>query len=245
MRDGRRGWFVVGILAVSSLLVPTVVRAQPTGLNRPWIPPRGEWLQVLTATDRWLVLQNPQGQQFPVAYDVVGSFVVRWPSSVDRIVPQDLVEVTGVDLGSNQLGTDQIDIYKGSSRNLVTPTLQQLYGFNRVMTPFDMERQRVLGINYQFLLSPQELLMPVRLHVVASAANLQPLQLMSGGNNVLTVAPGPSGASVTEVTQGSPRFVQPGDMAYVVPLLERSGPRSVVLGQLVIYKTVGVDQFAR
>lgn len=246
----RRGWVgavvLIGVFGAAAPAPAQVVIPPPQGgLERPWIPPRGEWLQVLTATDRWLVLQNERGQQFPVAYDAVGQFLMRWPSALERIAPDDLVEVTGLDLGNNQVGTDQVDIYKGGARQLVTPTIQQILGFNRVMTPFDWERQRTFGINLQYILTPEEQLMPARLHMVAPAANLQPLQLMSGGNNVITVVPGMNGAAVTEVSQGSPRFVEPGDMAYVVPLPQQSGPRSLSLGRLVIYKGVGVDQFAR
>jgi hypothetical protein len=50
---------------------------------------------------------------------------------------------------------------------------------------------------------------------------------------------------MTEVTAGVPSFVRPGDIAYVVPLLDRTTPRSLVLAQLVIYKTVPVEAFVR
>lgn len=223
----------------------TVLSPTPSGLGRPWIPPRGEWLQVLTATDRWLVLQNERGQQFPVAYDSIGEFLMRWPSSLDRVAPDDLVEVTGIDMANNQVGTQEVDVYKGAARQLVTPTYQLILGFNRVMSPFDLEQQRTLGINLQYVLTPEEQMMPARLHMVAPAANLNPLQLVSGGNNVVTVVPGINGATVTEITQGAPRFVEPGDMAYVIPLMDRSGPRSVALGRLVVYKGYGVNQAPR
>jgi hypothetical protein len=222
-----------------------VIPPPQSGLERPWIPPRGEWLQVLTATDRWLVLQNERGQQFPVAYDSIGQFLIRWPSSLERIAPDDLIEVTGIDLGTNRVATDQVDIYKGPARQLVTPAVLQLLGFNRVMTLFDWERQRTFGINLQYILTPEEQLMPVRLHVVAPAANVQPLQLMIGGNNVVTVVPGLNGTAVTEVTPGDPQFVQPGDMAYVIPLPGQSTPRSLAVGRLVLYKGVGINAFAR
>jgi hypothetical protein len=216
-----------------------------TGLGRPYIPPRGDWLQVLTATDRWLVLQNAQGQQFPVSYEAVDIFVMRWPISLDRIGPADLVEVNGIDLGTNKVGTDHIDVFRGSARNLVTPTFQRLVGFNRVVTLFDIERQNVFGYNFQYALTPEELMMPSRYHVVSTAMSVNPFLLAAGGNNALEVVASPDGLSMAEVTAGVPSYVRAGDVAYVVPILDETTPRTLTLSQLVIYKNVPTDVFGR
>ena len=222
-----------------------VVVPPPVGaLHLPQIPAQGEWLQVLTATDRWLVLQNDQGQQFPVAADAIGTFVMRWPTTVDRLDDSCLVEITGLDLGTSRVGADHADVYRGSARGLVTPTFQRIIGFNRVVTPFDLERQNVLGINLQYMLSPQELAMPRRIHVVAPPVNPDPLVLAIGGNNTLAVVPD-AGMTLTDVTAGVLRFVRPGDLVFAVSPAGQTTPRTVVISLLVVYKDVPLDQFAR
>lgn len=253
MSTGKRavsfGQLMLSVMVLANIPLAArgqVFQPQPTGsLARPWFPPRGEWLQVLTATDKWLVLQNESGQQFPVAYDAVQNFVMRWPTSLDRIGPTDLVEVTGLNLGTNRIGADHIDIYRGSARAMVAPLSELLYGYNRSLTFADIERQIVYGINFQYLLTPEEMQMPLRWHVVAPAARIQPLQLMVGGNNVVSIISSPTGMTMSEVTRGVVSFVQAGDMAYVVPLLDQSGPRSVVLAHLIVYKNVFPEQLAR
>jgi hypothetical protein len=154
------------------------------------------------------------------------------------------VEITGLDLGTNRVGADHADVYRGSARTLVTPTIQHLIGFNRVVTRFDLERQNLFGINLQYLLSPQEMAIPRRLHVVAPPVNLDPLMLAIGGNNSVTVVPA-AGMTMTDVTAGVLRFVRPGDMAYAVSLPAQSTPRSMALSLLVVYKDVPVDQMVR
>jgi hypothetical protein len=216
-----------------------------SGLIRPAFNPPGEWLQVLTVTDNWLVLQNELGQQFPVSLDAVRLFAMRWPTSLETLSPVDLVEVTGLDIGSNRVSTDHIDIYKGSARSLVTPTVQQIVGYNRVLTYFDIERQNALGFNYQYLLTPEELRMPYRLHIVSSAVNIAPLQLSVGGNNAVAVLPDTGGMTMSEVTRGAIQLVRPGDIAFVQPILEQTTPRSLMLNQLVVYKSVPVEQMMR
>jgi hypothetical protein len=216
-----------------------------SGLIRPAFNPPGEWLQVLTVTDNWLVLQNELGQQFPVSLDAVRLFAMRWPTSLETLSPVDLVEVTGLDIGSNRVSTDHIDIYKGSARSLVTPTVQQIVGYNRVLTYFDIERQNALGFNYQYLLTPEELRMPYRLHIVSSAVNIASLQLSVGGNNAVAVLPDTGGMTMSEVTRGAIQLVRPGDIAFVQPILEQTTPRSLMLNQLVVYKSVPVEQMMR
>ena len=54
------------------------VVGHPRGL--PQLPPQGAWGEVINATPRWLVIQNHSGQQFPIALEDIGEFLVRWPS---------------------------------------------------------------------------------------------------------------------------------------------------------------------
>jgi hypothetical protein len=66
-----------------------------------------------------------------------------------------------------------------------------------------------------------------------------------GGNNSMGIVPGQNGMSMTEVTPGVPSFVRPGDVAYLVPQLDQTTPRTLVASQLVIYKSVPIDAMAR
>lgn len=224
---------------------PPALRPDQPGMTQSWIPEEGEWLQVLTVTDKWIVLQNEIGQQFPVSFDAVNLFIMRWPTNASRIGPGDLVEATGLDVGSNTIATDHIDVFKGAARNLVTPTLQRIIGYNRVVTMFDAERQRTFGTTLMGALTPDEWFMPWRYHVVAPALSTVPLVLSVGGNNGLAVQSGNNGVTMMEVTPGAPSFVRPGDIAYAVPILEQTTPRTVVLSQLVIYKDDFIEAFAR
>ena len=239
---------VVSLLSLPSCRLAAQGFDPPPGgmLSAPAQVPQGDWVQVLTVTDKWLVLLNEKGQQFPVATDSVDTFVMRWPTTVDRLDETCLVEVTGLDLGNNRVGADHADVFRGPARNLVTPVIQHLVGFNRAVSPLALERQNLFGIQFQNLLSPQEMMIPRRIHAVAAPVNLNPLLLGVGGNNVVTVLPVPLGMSMTEVTTARNfQFVQPGDLAYVVSAPGGPTPRSLSLWQLVILKGVPLDQFGR
>ena len=205
-------------------------------------PDGSGWARVLTVTDNWLVLENEQGQQFPVNLDSVALFVMRWPTSPDRLNGQDLVEVTGINLGTNQVRADHVDVFSGQARGMVTPTYQSIIGNGRVLTPADIERQRLFGRALQYELQVGEEFLPAQLHVVGPPANAAPLQIEIGGNNAVTVVPA-GGFSMTQVTAGVPRYVAPGDVAHVVPIPERATPRSLSISELVIYKSIPLDQF--
>src|SRR5262249_24965228 len=80
--------FVPGLtsLAQEREMVFEQVIGQPRGL--PKLSPQGEWVEVINATSRWVVVQNPSGQQFPIAVDGLGQFLVRWPSSLDALTEE-------------------------------------------------------------------------------------------------------------------------------------------------------------
>lgn len=245
---------VLGVALVALASECASAQVDPTGLplaatrdgmGRPQFPPAGGWGRVLTVTDKWLVLENEDGQQFPVAFDAIRLFVMRWPTSPERISPDALIEASGLDLGSRRVQTDHVDVYEGSARNMVSPTYLPIIGYNRVVTLFDIEQQNLLGINYQYMLLPGEELMPARLHVVGPPAGVFPLAIGVGGNGAVAVVPMPSGLTMTQVTEGVPSYVQPGDLAFVAPVLSRSTPRSLAVDQLVVYKAIPLDQFAR
>lgn len=249
----RPGWLnVLALVGLALGLGASTATAQVlthdpfrSGIGQVQIPAQGEWARVLTVTDRWLVLEDEQGRQFPVNVDAIQLFMMRWPTSLERIGADALIEVTGLNLGSNQVQADHLDVFTGSARNLVVPTVQHIIGLGRVLTPFDFERMNTFGINWQYNLMPGEEQLPRRLHVVAPPVQLVPLQLAAGGNNVVTVVPAAGGLTMTQVTPGSFGLVRPGDLAYCVANLEVSTARSLALPRLVIYKTVPPDQLDR
>ena len=53
------------------------VVGHPRGL--PQLPPQGAWGEVINVTQRWLVIQNHAGQQFPISIDDIQEFLIRWP----------------------------------------------------------------------------------------------------------------------------------------------------------------------
>ena len=55
------------------------------------------------ANNKWIVVQNQQGQQFPIAMQGVAQFLIRWPTTPNALTPSSLVEAIGEDVGSNTL----------------------------------------------------------------------------------------------------------------------------------------------
>ncbi len=239
----RIGLAVVALLAVSGhvdaqVLVPDTTGMFTSGLQNPRFPPEGDWAEVVTVTPKWLVIQNQAGQQFPVAMDAIGQFIIRWPSSIDNISPNALVEAMGPDMASNQISTDHIDVFEGAARQLVTPTYQYLIGYNRTITQFDINNMQ-LGVWTPLL--PGEDQIPERHHIVGTLASRYPLRIAGPGNNALTVLPSPAGMSVAEVTLGSSTFLRAGDLIYLVPA--NYTPRTMLLRQMVAFKTMPLSQF--
>ena len=62
------------------------------------------------------MIQNHSGQQFPIALDDIGEFLVRWPSSLDDHGGESLVEAVGNDLGSNVVEVTHVDVFEGPDR---------------------------------------------------------------------------------------------------------------------------------
>jgi hypothetical protein len=214
-----------------------------SGMVAPRVAPPGGWAEVLTVTPKWLVLQNQQGQQFPVAFSEVQMFVIRWPALLDQVAPGALVEATGIDMGTNQISTDHIDIYEGTAPQLgVGPTLQTIVGFNRVLTAFDIEQHNTYGIDYFRYLTPDEMSLPPRLHVVGPIVDVNPLRLAVGGGISIAVFP-PSAANffITSITPGSSSFVRKGDLVYFAS--SDATVKSLLLSQLVVYKKIPQSQF--
>jgi len=197
------------------------------------VPRQGSWAEILSVSPKgWLVLQDGEGRQYPVWTDSITLFLIRWPTTLAQVEPGSLAEVTGVDLGTNLIGAEHADIYEGKATNLVTPTVQNLVGFNRVITAYDVDQMNTYGARY-FLL-PGEEQIPSRTHIVGQVVGSNPLQISAGGNLSLGVVSGPGGMSVSRITPGTPGLVQRGDLVYF--MADEATPKSLVLSELVVYK---------
>ncbi len=210
------------------------------GTNKPTVSRQGDWAEVIMANGRWVVIQNAQGQQFPVAFDAIRQFVVRWPTRIDLVAPDALVEATGVDTGTNTLQTDHLDVYEGASRSLVSPAMFNLFGSNRVLNPLDANQGPMYGTYFPF--APMEAGIPARIHVVGNILGLDPLRLGAGGNNWVNVLPSAEGLNVTQVTTGTPAYAKKGDLVYFIP--DSAGPKSLTVSRFILYKKIPLRAFA-
>ena len=158
---------------------------------------------MINVTSRWIVLQNHMGQQFPIAIDDIGEFLVRWPIGIDVLNGFAMIEAVGQDLGNNVVQTEHVDVFVGPDRTLVAPTYNSLLpnnavvttldpGFYRFMNPWDYGGQNMLH-GWAYPAAPVAFGLPTRLHVVGSLINKLPLQLSIPGNNIATVVPGRAG----------------------------------------------------
>lgn len=224
--------------------------SRPRGV--PPAPPEGAWGEVINVTERWLVLQNHAGQQFPIAVDDVQEFLVRWPGRADLITPEALVEAVGFSPGSNIIRTDHVDYFEGADRILVSPTYAEILpnnmsvttidpGFNRFMNAWDYGGQNLL-YGWAYPIPPGIQGNPARLHVVGSLIFPQPIQLAIPGNNFATILPeNAGGMTVTQITRGDTRYVRKGDYAFIMPIEARL--RGLRVSQLVVYKSMLFRQF--
>jgi hypothetical protein len=219
----------------------------------PDTPPEGAWGEIIMANAKWLVIQNHQGQQFPIRVDAINRFLIRWPTTTTNLSEHSLVEAIGTDLGSNTVQTDHLDVFEGSAQTLVTPRLSSFLSGGRVMTAinptfsrglvgWDIAEQASL-YGWAFPVTPDNNGIPGRLHVVGSVVGLDPLRLAIPGNNVATVVPptDPGTFTMSQVTLGQPHFAQKGDLASLAEI--RADPETLVLSQLVLYKKIRLNQF--
>jgi hypothetical protein len=263
------GWFATGRLLVVVLigLLATGSRASAQrpdfnpgfdvdidhAAGMPQLPPQGAWGEIINVTDRWLVLQNHVGQQFPIAVEDIEEFLIRWPSSVDQISAQSLVEAVGPTPGSNIVRVGHVDHFEGPDRLLVTPTYNEILpnnmavttidpGFNRFMNAWDYGGQNML-YGWAYPVRPGAGGgNPTRLHIVGNLLSRQPLQIGVLGNNIATIVPDQANQmTVTQVTQGSTRYTRKGDYAFLMP--REAKPRGLWVSQLVLYKTIPLRQF--
>lgn len=255
---GKRLTWLLVVLASLVTVVATVEAQQLAGtggspfgpMALPPTPPQGAWGEVIMANTRWMVVQNQAGQQFPIANDAVAQFLIRWPTRLDVLTGNSVVEAIGPDQGNNSLLTDHIDIFEGADRDLVQQTYTNLLPNNRPITTIDPTFQRYMNA---FDIGAQNLLhgwaypvqpgingIPGRIHVVGPVVNIVPLQVGIPGNNFVTVLPNDS-MTTTRVTRGNTSYAEKGDLVFLMPL--NLTTRTVVLSQAVLYKKMPITEF--
>ena len=106
-----------GQIAMLTFLSPVRQQGQPAPQGQ------GNWAEVVYATPSWLIVQDQAGRQFPIAYERVRNFYVRWPISVDQLGPNSLIEVTGPQPSADVVIADHVNVFEGNARTLVTPDL--------------------------------------------------------------------------------------------------------------------------
>jgi hypothetical protein len=210
------------------------------GLQQVRVPQQGTWAEIISATPRWLVIQNQAGQQFPISSDRVREFLVRWPTSVDQLTNNSMIEVTGPEAGSNTILADHVDVYEADAQNLVSPIAQSLIGNNRSLpTGTDAVLLNTYGTGYW--LTPEEYNMPWRMHLVGYSVGINPLRVTGDGNKAYAIEPGAGGMTMTRVTRGTNAFAQRGDLVYLT--VENLRERSLDVTQLVLFKRIPYGRF--
>jgi hypothetical protein len=214
--------------------------------------------RVIFANAKWVVVQNEQGQQFPVAADAINQFLIRWPAAIADLSPSILVEAIGPEQAAMVIQTNHIDIFAGSDISLVQPGYASVLPiqrpvtaidptFQRNMNGFDIAAQNTL-YSWVYPVSTGQNGIPGQMHAVGNAVMVNPLRLGVPGNNFVTVFPAnPGGISISQVTRGSASFAKKGDFAFLTPIQggrSSVGEKSLYLAQLVLYKQVRRDQFA-
>jgi len=147
--------------------------------------------------------------------------------------------VTGPDAGMNTIIADHIDHYEADAQNLVSPTVQTIFGNNRTFSPFDLAQQNSFQAVYW--LTSEEYSMPNRMHIVGNPVSNNPVQLAGFANSVYTVRPSGNGMTVTQITLGTVSYAKRGDLVYLTP--ENVTARSLDVSQLVLYKKIPLRQF--
>lgn len=232
MVRSRPGRWLAGFFVLLGALAPAVAQAPQPQL------PFGLWVEVISVSDKWVVVQNENGQQYPIsiAPDVVDLFLVRWPTTLDRLGPEFLVEATGLIGNNNALLAPHVDVFRGANQFLVAPTSQPLVEARPLYDPMNVMMMNIFGP--VFYLPPQEANVPRRMHVVGACVGNAPLQVSQGGGVVFGVV----ADTMTEVTRGSVAMVRPGDLAFC--MVDGWNGRTLGLAELIVYKPMPIDQFA-
>jgi hypothetical protein len=266
-RMGFRFALLVCLVTAATSVLATFARAQnfPGPLNNltaggtlplPPPPPQGAFYEVIFANAKWMVVQNQQGQQFPVAADYISPpLLIRWPASVGDLSPLVRVEAIGPEVVGMTIQTNHIDLFVGSDQSLVNPGYVSVLPINRPVTAIDPTYQRNMNgfdisaqntlYSFVFPVNTGDNGIPGQMHVVGDAASLNPLRVAVPGNNFVTVLPPMPGVmTISQVTRGSVAFAAKGDFAFLTPV--QGNPvtdKSLRLSQVVLYKKMRRDQY--
>ncbi len=211
------------------------------------MPAQGTWAEVINVSSRWMVIQNEQGQQFPIASDRVRQFMIRWPMPTAAITNRSMLEVSGADAGSNVIVADHVDVFEDDAQALVTPSVNNHYGDFQTLPYGNFQTIASYGAAQQdpFGMAAFEAYRknasPAKLHVVGHAVSNDPLQVAGFGMNWYNIQPSLGGLSITQVTVGTNTYARRGDLVYIVP--ENLSPRSLDVSQLVLYKKIPLRAF--
>jgi hypothetical protein len=211
------------------------------GLQQTRLPPQGVWAEIISVSPRWMVIQNQLGQQFPIDISSAGQMLIRWPSTTNALTNRSVIEVTGPEAGSNVIIADHIDIYEDDAQNLVSPAVNNLYGYNRTLSSFDVDQQNSYGVVYW--MTPEEYAIPSRMHVVGQSVNdgTGTVRVAGFGQNWYTIQPSANGMSVTQVTRGNFNFARQGDVVYIIP--QGMNTTTLIVSQMVLYKKIPFRTF--
>jgi hypothetical protein len=209
----------------------------------------GQWAEVITSTPKWLVVQDADGMQYPISFDRVRQFLIRWPSSPSTFTNASLIELTGPDIGSNLILADHLDQYEGTARTLVSPTVNNTYnnygfnynyGYSQTLAPWNVAPALTFQSTYYGM--PFGYAAPLPLHIVGVALGNDPVRVSGTGDNWYTIQPS-AGMTVTQVTLGDNSYARRGDLVYII--LNSISTRSLDVAQLVLYKKIPIGAFER
>jgi len=272
LRTHGRLWFArVGLVAVVvSWFAPGVpIGARAQNFPGPWVnltgggihplpppPPEGALGEVIFANSQWMVVQNKDGQQFPVAASSIEKFLIRWPANLSDLSPAVVVEAFGPELASMTVQTDHIDLFVGSDQALVQPGYSSVLPINRAVTAIDQTYQRYMNgfeidkqntlYSWVFPVSTGDTGIPSNMHVVGNSVQVDPVRLSVIGNNIVTIVPPPGlgSYSISRVTLGSTSFARKGDFAFLTPIRGNAvGEKSLRLAEVVLYKKIRRDRY--
>jgi len=198
------------------------------------------WAEVLSVTPRWVVLQSADGRQYPVDGASMGRFLVRWPITASMVSPTALVEVEGLSPSVNVVATNNVEVYEGAARSLVTqsyitPTeagiLRQYdatytFGFDSMNQFWSLyPSQPAVSMNNVNLLT----------YMVAPVVNTVPLMLGTPANQPVRVIPANGqNLQMTRIVVGTIDQLRPGDLIYAVPQFATN--KAMSLSAAIVFK---------
>lgn len=205
---------------------------------QPRVAPAGFWTRALTVTPEWLVVENEEGQQFPIAIAAVKSYLVRLAITPNEIPPGSVAIFNALVGPTGELFTDQIDLPEGVLRAGLVPQSLTI-GANGLsyeeMILFNTITERIFGRG----LAIAQFAGPTYRHTVGPVVNANPIRIEIPVGQFATVLPASPNFRVYRVRQDVGAFasVAPGDWVYIVPAPNNPlAPESLVPAKMIVYK---------